>query len=73
MASIVRDTELHWKLDSIMKARGITTGELARATGVGHATILRLRSGGVKFIARDTLLAICEYLELQPGDLLLVE
>jgi len=63
MAIIVR-------LDVMLAARKVRANELARAVGITPSNLSLLKSGKVKGVRFETLDAICEYLECQPGDIL---
>jgi putative transcriptional regulator len=63
MAIIVR-------LDMELARRKIRSNELAHAIGVTPSNLSLLKSGKVKGVKFDTLDAICDYLECQPGDIL---
>ncbi|MBL4618504.1 MAG: helix-turn-helix transcriptional regulator [Marinicaulis sp.] len=63
MAIIVR-------LDVMLAARKVRANELARAVGITPSNLSLLKSGKVKGVRFDTLDAICEYLDCQPGDIL---
>ena len=43
---------------------------LAKASGISHTTLWRLKKGRALGINFDTLLKICQALECQPGDVL---
>lgn len=58
-------------LDRMLKARGITSRELADHVGITEANLSLLKSGKVKGVRFATLEAICERLGCQPGDLLI--
>lgn len=63
MAIIVR-------LDLMLARRKVRSNELARAVGITEANLSLLKSGKVKGVRFQTLEAICQYLQCQPGDLL---
>lgn len=58
------------KLDALLVQRKIKSKDLAEYIGITEANLSLLRQGKVKGIRFDTLQAICEYLQCQPGDLL---
>ncbi len=56
------------RIEAIRKARGMTSGELAEASGVGIATVIRIEAG----IGRpqyETLISICRALKIKPTEL----
>lgn len=58
------------ELDQILKSRGLTAKELAKMIDITEANLSVLNSGKAKAIRFSTLIAICEALNCQPGDLL---
>ena len=59
------------RIQEILETRGKTRYWLAKQTGIGYATLLRLeRSGLAKGITFETLSSLCEALDCQPGDIL---
>lgn len=58
------------KLDAILAKRGMTGRELAQRIGITEANLSLLRTGKVKGLRFQTLEAMCEALDCQPGDLL---
>jgi len=63
MAIIVR-------LDVMLALRKLRSKDLADAIGITEANLSLLKSGKVKGVRFNTLEAICEQLQCQPGDLL---
>ena len=63
MAIIVR-------LDKMMADRKISLGELADRIGMTNVNLSNLKTGKMKGIRFETLNAICDALDCQPGDLL---
>ena len=61
------------RLDEIMARRKIRLNELATLVGITEANLSILKNGKAKAIRFSTLLALCEALDCQPGDLLVVE
>ena len=57
-------------LDVVLAQRKMSSKELARAIGITEANLSLLKRGKVKGVRFETLAAICDYLECQPGDLL---
>lgn len=63
MAIIVR-------LDVMLARRKMTSRELAQKIGISEQNLSLLKSGKVRGVRFETLSAICEVLDCQPGDLL---
>jgi putative transcriptional regulator len=57
-------------LDVVMAQRKMSSKELARAIGITEANLSLLKRGKVKGVRFETLAAICEHLDCQPGDIL---
>lgn len=66
MAVIVR-------LDVMLALRKAKSKELAAYVGITETNLSLLKSGKVKGIRFETLEKICEFLDCQPGDLLVVD
>lgn len=58
------------RLDMVLVQRKVRSNDLARAVGITPSNLSLLKSGKVKGVKFETLDAICEYLECQPGDVL---
>lgn len=58
------------RLDVMLAKRKIRSNALAAAIGITEANLSLLKSGKVKGIRFETLAAICDALDCQPGDLL---
>jgi putative transcriptional regulator len=58
------------RLDMELARRKIRSNELAHVIGVTPSNLSLFKSGKVKGVKFDTLDAICDYLECQPGDIL---
>ena len=58
------------RLDVMMAKRKIKGKDLALAIGITEQNLSLLKSGKVKGVRFETLAAICQTLECQPGDLL---
>lgn len=61
------------KLDVLLAVQKVKSKELAAAIGITEANLSLLKQGKVKGIRLATLDAICQYLECQPGDLLIYQ
>jgi putative transcriptional regulator len=57
-------------LDVMLAKRKMRSKELAEAVGITEANLSLLKSGKVKGVRFETLAAICDVLDCQPGDLL---
>ncbi len=57
-------------LDLMLTSRKKKSKDLAEYVGITEQNISLIRSGKVKGIRFSTLEKICEYLDCQPGDLL---
>jgi putative transcriptional regulator len=60
-------------LDVMLAVRKRTARELAQHVGITEQNISLIRSGRVKGMRFATLERICEFLDCQPGDLLVYE
>ncbi|WP_179393950.1 helix-turn-helix domain-containing protein [Lacticaseibacillus absianus] len=60
-------------LDQVMRARGISSVELAQAIGITPANLSILKTGKAKGIRFSTLAKLCQVLDCQPGELLAAE
>jgi putative transcriptional regulator len=58
------------QLDVMLALRKVKSKDLAAAIGITEANLSLLKQGKVKGMRLATLDAICEYLNCQPGDLL---
>lgn len=57
-------------LDVMLATRKMRSKELAERIGITEANLSLLKSGKVKGVRFETLSAICDVLDCQPGDLL---
>ena len=57
-------------LDVMLARRKMRSKDLAEMVGITEANLSLLKSGKVKGVRFDTLAAICDVLDCQPGDLL---
>ena len=62
--------EIRVRLDEIMARRKMRLNELAEKVGITEANLSILKNEKAKAIRFSTLVALCEALECQPGDLL---
>jgi putative transcriptional regulator len=58
------------RLDVVLAERKVKSKELAEYVGITEANLSLLKQGKVKGVRFETLQKICEYLECQPGDLI---
>ncbi|KQV62673.1 MULTISPECIES: helix-turn-helix transcriptional regulator [unclassified Caulobacter] len=58
------------RLDVMLARRKVRSNVLARAIGITDANLSLLKSGKVKGVKLETLDAICDFLDCQPGDIL---
>ncbi|MDR1725016.1 MAG: helix-turn-helix transcriptional regulator [Bacteroidales bacterium] len=62
--------EIIVNLDVMMAKRKISLGELATKIDITPANLSVLKTGKAKAIRFSTLMAICNVLDCQPGDIL---
>ena len=58
------------RLDRVMADRKIGLNELSEQIGISNVNLSKLKNGHISAIRFSTLIAICEALHCQPGDLL---
>jgi putative transcriptional regulator len=58
------------KIDDMLHARRMTLTELAGKVGITLANLSILKTGKAKGVRFETLEAICDALDCQPGDIL---
>jgi putative transcriptional regulator len=61
---------IHCRLDDLLADRGMTLTELSKRVGVSLVNLSVLKNDRAKAIRFSTLVAICDVLECQVGDLL---
>ncbi|MDO0951609.1 helix-turn-helix transcriptional regulator [Mammaliicoccus sciuri] len=61
------------KLDEILKEGHVSLTELAQEVDITIANLSILKTGKAKAVRFSTLEAICEYLDCQPGDIMVYE
>lgn len=61
------------QLDVMLAKRKVKSKALAEHVGITEANLSLLKQGKVKGVRFETLALICEFLECQPGDLLVYE
>lgn len=60
-------------LDFLLIQRGMSLTELSEIVGISLANLSILKRGKAKAIRFTTLIALCDALQCQPGDLLEIE
>ena len=58
------------RLNVMLAERNVKSKDLAEYVGITEANLSLLKQGKVKGVRFDTLQRICDYLQCQPGDLL---
>lgn len=65
--------EIKCRLGVLLSEREMKLKDLAEKVGIAETNLSLLKTGKVKAIRFSTLIAICDALECQPGDLLIYE
>lgn len=63
-------SEITIHLDRVLEDRGMTLTRLSEEIGITMANLSILKTGKAKAVRFSTLLAICDVLDCQPGDLI---
>ncbi len=58
------------RLDRVMADRKMSLNELSGKVGVANVNLSKLKNGHVSAIRFSTLIALCEALNCQPGDII---
>ena len=58
------------RLDCVMADRKMSLKELSEKVGVANVNLSKMKTGKISAIRFSTLVAICEALHCQPGDIL---
>ncbi|MET4098411.1 putative transcriptional regulator [Agrococcus sp. UYP10] len=66
-------SRLHCRLDELLVERGMTLTALADAVGVSLVNLSVLKNDRARAIRFSTLIALCDALDCQPGDLFAVD
>ncbi len=66
------DERVHCRLDELLEAKGMTLTELSRRVGVSLVNLSVLKNDRARAIRFSTLSAVCDALDCQVGDLLVV-
>jgi putative transcriptional regulator len=61
------------KLDVLLAEQKVKSKDLAQHVGITEANMSLLKQGKVKGVRFDTLGKICQYLNCQPGDVLIYD
>ena len=64
--------EIDFRMEVLLERRGRTLYWLAKEIGVDYTTIHRFKSGKAAGVTFNLLARMCEALECQPGDLLVL-
>jgi putative transcriptional regulator len=67
------ETGIHCRLDELLEQRGMTLTRLSELVGVSIVNLSVLKNDRARAIRFSTLRAICETLECEVGELLVVE
>lgn len=67
------ETGIHCRLDELLEQRGMTLTRLSELVGVSIVNLSILKNDRARAIRFSTLRAICEALECEVGDLLVVD
>lgn len=65
-------SDIHCRLDELLEARGLTLTRLSELVGVSVVNLSVLKNDRARAIRFSTLQAICEALECEVGELLMV-
>ena len=65
-------TDIHCRLDELLEARGMTLTRLAELVGVSVVNLSVLKNDRARAIRFSTLQAVCEVLDCEIGDLLVL-
>ena len=58
------------RLDRVMADRKMSLNELSEKVGVANVNLSKIKNGHVSAIRFSTLIALCEALDCQPGDII---
>ncbi|WP_022893689.1 helix-turn-helix domain-containing protein [Agromyces subbeticus] len=65
-------TDIHCRLDELLEARGMTLTRLAELVGVSVVNLSVLKNDRARAIRFSTLQAVCEVLDCEVGELLVM-
>ncbi len=60
------------RLSTILGAKRLKVADVCQATGIARATVDRYYHDQVKSFDREVLSKLCRYLDVKPGDLLVL-
>jgi len=60
------------KFSTLLGERRLKVADVCRATGIARATLDRYYYDRVKSFDRDVLTRLCQYLKVEPGELLVM-
>ncbi|MEU4363419.1 helix-turn-helix transcriptional regulator [Promicromonospora sp. NPDC023987] len=66
------EARVHCRLDELLEERGMTLARLAELVGVTVVNLSVLKNDRAKAVRFSTLTAVCDALECEVGDLLVV-
>ena len=66
------DTGIHCRLDELLAARGMTLTQLSELVGVSIVNLSVLKNDRARAIRYSTLRAICDALQCEVGELLVL-
>lgn len=66
------DTGIHCRLDELLAARGMTLTQLSERVGMSIVNLSVLKNDRARAIRFSTLRAVCDALECEVGDLLVL-
>ena len=66
------ETGIHCQLDELLEARGMTLTRLSELVGVSIVNLSVLKNDRARAIRYSTLAAICQVLDCEVGELLVV-
>ena len=59
-----------YRLDELLKSRGMSARQLSLATGIATSTLSAIRRNEAERLDRTTIERICKALQCTPGDLI---
>lgn len=60
------------RLSAILGAKRLKVADVCRATGIARATVDRYYSDRVNSFDREVLTKLCKFLQVKPGDMLVL-
>lgn len=65
--------EIRCHLDVLLAEKGLTIAELSKRVDITPVNLSKLKNDRAKAVRFSTLVALCEALDCQPGDLFSIE